>query len=363
MYKRAFQCPKQHNRWCLILVFVIVSVFCLFNATKQLLDLNSTSLQNKVMRETFRMPLTALPRTRVAAAVLMRTKQLDLLAQSWINTVAENCTVFLIIDHHDDMRSQPKSQARTGFADAVYFERHPVYAHVFNVFVNHTTARAHGFVHTLTTDIPIAAPVSAWDKALFLFSCVTHKYDLVWLIEDDVLVPDGAAFHTLTQRVLNHHPHPADLTIATHASMETTPTWEHWPLLRNTLHLPLMDWHKSMSCAVALSQRMLRAVRAYARAHGTLAYHEALFNSLASFHHLTVYTPAELANTIVWRTPWTCIDVLRRPSHWFHPFKLSHAQWVSRCGRFLDPTQSNSSKDRSRARVSRLPINYFEFVL
>ncbi|MGD9656490.1 MAG: hypothetical protein AB7U61_02450 [Methylocystis sp.] len=96
---------------------------------------------------------------------------------------------------------------------------------------------------------------SAWEKAVYYFTCVDTFYENVWFIEDDVLIP--------TDNTLRHIDslYPAADIVSSLNIVRSEYNISGWYWLK---HIPIeklpLPWAFSMVCAVRLSKKVLQAV-------------------------------------------------------------------------------------------------------
>jgi hypothetical protein len=144
---------------------------------------------------------------------------------------------------------------------------------------------------------------------------------LVWILEDDIYFHSLAAFNKVLDDASSRS---ADLVLPSHMVNRDGRThingkqdW-HWLRAKGRFELP---WFGSITCVAGLSSAMLGKVAAYASKFNRLEYVELMLSTLAEHANLTVFTPDEFQDTIVFRQQWTCADLMAHPLHWFHPVK------------------------------------------
>lgn len=153
----------------------------------------------------------------------------------------------------------------------------------------------------------------ARDKALWFF-WRRVKFNFVWFIEEDVLVP-----HRDTLYNLDHKLRTADFVCAPVRSYSEDRRWYHWGL-RSSASLP---WCHAMICACRMSRKMLNEIGNYARSRRSIVFDELLFPSLARGRLLKIRTPKELRR-VVWRRNWKDTEV--NGQYLYHPMKDIHRQ-------------------------------------
>lgn len=162
---------------------------------------------------------------------------------------------------------------------------------------------------------------SAWDKALYFFCRLSPKYEVVWLMENDVYIPSIEALIS-TLRL----PESSDLVVKEHLSNKEQPGWHNWEHANLQLTDPL---YKSMVCAVGLSKTLVTEIDTYVGKARKLGFVETFFNSIAAHGNLTVLHPPSL-ETLQWKHSWTCDDVRNSNMSWFHPVK-DQENFVAEC--------------------------------
>jgi hypothetical protein len=172
--------------------------------------------------------------------------------------------------------------------------------------------------------------VSAWEKALYHFSCVDRSYSHVWFIEDDVFIPSPGVLPSIDAS------HPAADLLCSQNKLNLTgevQSWSWWRSVPDRI-LPL-PWASSMVCVTRLSRALLDEVGTFvirtrqpmreARQQARLAgkprpylFIEYLFNTLALHRDMKVECPDPLA-TVVWRSQWAPGDF--EDGRIYHPVK------------------------------------------
>lgn len=151
--------------------------------------------------------------------------------------------------------------------------------------VNRIECETHGFKSSV---LWLSGRACSRDKALYYFSNVKIDYKFIWLIEDDVFVPNARTLVNMDKQYRE-----GDLLSASHEILHTIPDDWHWKhVLSQTQLKP--PFGRSMICAIRCSTRMLRAIRAYATRFKDLFLDESLFNTLAIKNNLQVKVIPEL---------------------------------------------------------------------
>lgn len=148
------------------------------------------------------------------------------------------------------------------------------------IYIDDDEARNEGFSNSsLITDKPIA-----WDKALYLLAKNKIDFNYVWIMEDDVLFssPD------LARALVTRYEHSdADLISATFFRRAESLDWAHW---YRAEHFDQQHQAFGFLPLCRLSKRMINSVQSFSQEHGSLAFIEVLFPSLALRDHLSVET-------------------------------------------------------------------------
>lgn len=152
------------------------------------------------------------------------------------------------------------------------------------------------------------------DKALYFLANVAPKYDFVWLIEDDVLIPSN-----MTLQYLDDLYPETDLLVPPFAVRHFAHQaigW-HWPKIAPLIAFPF-PWGQGLTCAVRFSQKFIQNLGEYANKEKKLFHDEALFTTLAMNTNLTIATP-EALKTIAFRPRGDFKHVDTK--HLYHPVK------------------------------------------
>jgi hypothetical protein len=160
------------------------------------------------------------------------------------------------------------------------------------------------------SNITIKKPTTAWDKVLYYFAVKNTIPAHVWIIEEDVFVPDASVLTTIDVKYPD-----ADLVAKQNVRDDEDPDFLWWFDADGYLEKP---HYRSLVCATRLSRRLLEAVKAFVKEHGRLVFIEIIFNTIVSQQGMKLEMPEELS-TIIWRHEWTAetVDTL----HLFHPIK------------------------------------------
>ena len=183
------------------------------------------------------------------------------------------------------------------------------YQKITFIQVKNETCHAHGYIDTSFT---LGKLVAGWDKALYYFGVENTTHDVVWFMEDDVY------FHSeKTLSNVDNQYEKEDMLSNRYSENRdgNKKTW-HWNKINIQQYPP--PYYNGMMCCVRFSQQMMRCIHAYATAHKTLFFLEALFPTLAIKNNLQYKQPKEL-HTIHWRYNFTKKDM--NTTSFYHPVK------------------------------------------
>lgn len=154
----------------------------------------------------------------------------------------------------------------------------------------------------------------AKDKALYFLTNIAPKYELVWLIEDDVLIPSSTTLNHLDKKYPN-----ADLIVPPYSIVQSsseTNDW-HWPKIRHLIAFPF-PWAHGMTCAVRFSKNFIQHLAEYVHREKKLFHDEAVFTTLAIHTNLTIETPPAMHYILYQaKEPFKAVDAM----HLYHPVK------------------------------------------
>ena len=159
------------------------------------------------------------------------------------------------------------------------------------------------------------------DKALYYFCKNNINYNHLWLIEEDVFIPNIYTIENINNKYLT-----GDLLTRSNDIIYQRQTNWHWGKINNTININ-PPYSSSMICACRVSKKMMNCINDYATKYGTLFLDEALFNTLAVQSNLNIITPIELS-TIEWRKDWKKNDI--NPYYLYHPIKDIKVQYAYR---------------------------------
>jgi hypothetical protein len=184
----------------------------------------------------------------------------------------------------------------------------------------------------------------ARDKALYYFVMSKKPFKNLWLIEDDVFIPNTSIIPNIDSKYPNR-----DLLCKANKitkSMANTNEW-HWPKIKPHLFIPL-PWSCSLICAIRISPKLLGCIANYAKTHGTLFLDEALFTTLAIHNRLSIGTIDELSKlefNKIWPLDEISEQYIYHPIKNFkdHIFLRNHLSNTIKCQQTLGTTTSTTS--------------------
>ena len=147
------------------------------------------------------------------------------------------------------------------------------------VYIDDAVARENGFFNSspIITKTPIA-----WDKAIYYLTNDQRVGDYVWIMEDDVFFTNPNICVALMDKYAND---TSDLIVRNFFVRDQHQNWPHWHFaarFRNEhqagAFLPLCR----------LSHRLAELAGDFVREHGSLAFIEVMFPSLATCHNLKI---------------------------------------------------------------------------
>lgn len=177
--------------------------------------------------------------------------------------------------------------------------------------IHHTFSENYGFKNTLYY---FKNKACARDKALYYFVMSKSQFGHLWLIEDDVFIPNTSIIPNIDSKYPN-----SDLLCKANKivdNMKETNEW-HWPKIKPALFLPL-PWSCSLICAVRISPKLLGCIANYAKLYNTLFLDEALFTTLAIHNKLHIDTIDELSK-LEFNAIWPLDQISDK--YLFHPIK------------------------------------------
>lgn len=193
---------------------------------------------------------------------------------------------------------------------------YPEYPHIQFIQIPDEEARTNGFRHCNIN--VIAKDVISWDKVLYYFCRVNHKYDHVWLIEDDVFVPDLNTLPMIDQKYETD-----DLLCRSNGANTVGTDFDGWTW-RYGAGKHELPWYCSMVCAIRVSKKLLTKIDDYVLNRGELFFLEMMFNTIAMANGLKVNTIPELLYVEfkcgdLWYQGFQAKEIF--DTHLYHPMK------------------------------------------
>jgi hypothetical protein len=131
---------------------------------------------------------------------------------------------------------------------------------------------------------------SAWDKVFYYFSKINKIFDYIWILEDDVFVPNNDAFSNLDNKYGN-----ADLLCRSNICNLSKNEWQLWDTANNKHELP---WYSSMVCCCRISNKLFEEIGKYVEEKGELFFIEVMINTIANHKKLIIKEVEEFENII-----------------------------------------------------------------
>jgi hypothetical protein len=132
---------------------------------------------------------------------------------------------------------------------------------------------------------------SAWDKVFYYFTKINpNNFDYVWILEDDVFVPNNNAFSNL-----DHKYGDADLLCRSNICNSNLNDWQLWYTANNKYELP---WYCSMVCCCRISKKLFDEIGKYVDEKGELFFIESMINTIANHKKLFIKEVEEFENII-----------------------------------------------------------------
>ena len=132
---------------------------------------------------------------------------------------------------------------------------------------------------------------SAWDKVFYYFSKINpNNFDYVWILEDDVFVPNNDAFWNLDNKY-----GAADLLSRSNICNSQINDWQLWYSANNKYDLP---WYSSMVCCCRISNKLFAEIGKYVEEKGELFFIETMINTIANHKNLIIKEVEEFEDII-----------------------------------------------------------------
>jgi len=170
---------------------------------------------------------------------------------------------------------------------------------------------------------------SAWDKVFYYFAKINPiKYNYVWILEDDVFVPNNDVFCNLDNKYGD-----ADLLSKSHHNYIVYNIDSFlWKSATDKYELP---WFSSMVCCCRISNQLFEEIGKYADEKGELFFIEIMINTIADHKKLVVKEVEEFENIVAkpvqgnryrhfsqGRMIWMTKNILNfRDNYIYHPVK------------------------------------------
>jgi len=157
--------------------------------------------------------------------------------------------------------------------------------------------------------------ISSYDKFFYYFMMLNENYDYIWIIEDDVFIPDYKNIINLNDKSENY-----DLVCAANKKgtyKEAINNEWFWVYAITIFGVPAFC---SMVCCCRLSKKLMIKMKEKIMDLKFIPFLEFFYNSVAYKHNLKVLCPEELS-TIIYRKDWTIDDFRKNKNYLFHPLK------------------------------------------
>lgn len=154
----------------------------------------------------------------------------------------------------------------------------------------------------------------ARDKALYYFSVSRIQFKHLWLIEEDVFIPNTSIIPSIDAKYPDGDLLCKDNKII--SNVKQTYEW-HWPKTKPFLLLQF-PWACSLICAIRISPKLLGCIANYAKMYSTLFLDEALFNTIAIHNRLSIHKIDELSR-LEYDKKWNISEISDK--YIYHPIK------------------------------------------
>jgi len=157
--------------------------------------------------------------------------------------------------------------------------------------------------------------ISSYDKFFYYFTMIDISYDYIWIIEDDIFIPD-------IQNIidLNNKCDDFDLVCAKHEKGTKKDADNNIWFWRYAIAIFGDPAYCSMVCTCRLSNKLMLKIKEVINHLKFIPFLEFLYNSVANKYNMKILCPPELS-TIVYRNDWTIEDFKNNPKNLFHPLK------------------------------------------
>jgi hypothetical protein len=177
--------------------------------------------------------------------------------------------------------------------------------------VNNNVCESRGFKNTLYY---CDNKAFARDKALYYFTVSRISFMYLWLIEEDVFIPNTTIIPSIDVKYPGY-----DLLCKANkiTSKITQPVDWHWPKIKSNIFIQL-PWACSLVCAIRITPKLLGCIAKYAKMFNTLFLDEALFNTIAIHNGLSIRAIEELSK-LEFNKRWNINDFSYK--YLYHPIK------------------------------------------
>lgn len=150
------------------------------------------------------------------------------------------------------------------------------------------------------------------DKALYFLTYINNTYEYMWIIEEDVFIPNVKTLINIDKKYKKEDLLCEDLKIF-HKE------WNLWnDVIRITSGKLATPYFKSMICGIRISRKILDVIQRFATKHNTLFLDEALFTTLGVKNNLNIKKIDELS-TLIYRKNWIFREIKQK--NLYHPIK------------------------------------------
>jgi hypothetical protein len=177
--------------------------------------------------------------------------------------------------------------------------------------INNKICEKKGFKNTLYY---VKDKACARDKAMYYFTEMRIQFKYLWLIEEDVFIPDVSIIKNIDIKYPNFDLLCKSNKILKH--IKETNEW-HWPTTKANIYLPF-PWSCSLICAVRISPKLLGCISNYAKLYNTLFLDEGLFNTIAIHNRLSIGNIEELSK-LEFNRIWKLEEISNK--YLYHPIK------------------------------------------
>ena len=140
-------------------------------------------------------------------------------------------------------------------------------------------------------------------------------YDYIWIIEDDVFIPDIKNIINLNNKCSNY-----DLVCAKDEKGTIEDAKNNIWFWKYAISIFGDPSYCSMVCCARLSKNLMLNIKEVILKLKFIPYLEFLYNTVAHKSNLKILCPSELSS-IVYRNDWVLEDFKKNPNNLFHPIK------------------------------------------